>query len=612
MGFTHCGSQSDPLFGRHAGSKGRHLPLCFVDLSVTGIEVNQFALSAEKKFSGFVDVCDRTFKVKITAPGYAEHTELRRIRILPKPLSLDMVENASFSEYEDGDGGLITSRLKMKDVEPCVIQDKDWAIVEIGMQTDSIVVRGLGNYCGTIRVQIGGTPITHQGKPVAPKGKDTETPSDEPLKIFPAPQFRDYAGVYDGKPHGLELSDCACVDAPGFRCTWFNNSSRSWESELPQFVDVCDKNINIRIEAAGYRARNEVRRIKIIRKDLNVSMVKEAVVERSETGELVPKIVLEDNEPCVVRDVDREIFDYGEGYVDIDGKGNYCGTIRVQIGGTPIAHQGKPVAPMRPNQNKWLKWLGLSGVILFLIGVGLVADRQYDEEQMRFASEERRKAEVKHVRTAEAVHKDAAQKGNESTNAAQSGTGGKARMPMQKRKTTDEFVRAARNAFVAKDWKTGFDIATNISMNAMSDSYVTYYVGYCYSPTYGTDYPKKKDYEKAYEWFKHTAELEQKSGGGIVQCILGDMEMNGQGCAANIDNAVAWYRISAERKYGRGCYELGKCYEDNIVADTNDNLVAATNWYFKAMSLEYESAKEAHERVLKKKSRIEKLCSRQR
>ena len=168
------------------------------------------------------------------------------------------------------------------------------------------------------------------------------------------------------------------------------------------------------------------------------------------------------------------------------------------------------------------------------------------------------------------------------------------------KKDAEKLAKEARAAFAKEDWKTGFDMATNLSMNAISDSYVTYHVGYCYSPTFGMGYPKKKDYEKAYEWFKHTAELEQKSGNGVVQCVLGDMEMNGQGCATNIDNAVAWYRISAERKYGRGCYELGKCYEDNIVADTNDNLVAAKNWYFKAMSLKYKPAKEAYVRVVKR------------
>lgn len=115
---------------------------------------NNKTKSWENKFPGFVDVCDRTFTVKITASGYAEHTELRRIRILPKPLSLDMVENVSFSEYEDDDGGFITSRLKMKDVEPCVIQDKDWAIVETWTKTDLIVVTGRGNYCGTLEIKI--------------------------------------------------------------------------------------------------------------------------------------------------------------------------------------------------------------------------------------------------------------------------------------------------------------------------------------------------------------------------------------------------------------------------------------------------------------------------
>ena len=137
-----------------------------------------------------------------------------------------------------------------------------------------------------------------------------------------------------------------------------------------------------------------------------------------------------------------------------------------------------------------------------------------------------------------------------------------------KAENAEELVKEAYAAFVKKDWKTGFDIATNLSMNAISDSYVTYHVGYCHSPTYRTNYPNEKDYAKAYEWFKRTAELERTGGDGIVQAILGDMELSGPGCLVSTNNAIAWYRISAERKYARGCYELGECYEDNIVADT--------------------------------------------
>lgn len=168
------------------------------------------------------------------------------------------------------------------------------------------------------------------------------------------------------------------------------------------------------------------------------------------------------------------------------------------------------------------------------------------------------------------------------------------------KQTTAELEKDAHNAFVAKDWKTGFDIATNLTMNGISDSYVSYHVGYCYSPTYGIDYPEEKDFEKAYKWFRRTAELEERSGDGIAECILGDMELHGQGCAVNTNNAAAWYRRSAERKYSRGCYELGRCYEENIVAGASDNLAAATNWYFKAMSLEYGPATNAYERVLER------------
>lgn len=163
-------------------------------------------------------------------------------------------------------------------------------------------------------------------------------------------------------------------------------------------------------------------------------------------------------------------------------------------------------------------------------------------------------------------------------------------------------IKRAHAAFVKKDFKTGFDIAVKYGLAKISDSYVTYHVGYCYSPTYGTEYPNDKDYAKAYEWFCKTAKLEEdlENGDGITECILGDMELAGHGCASNLENAVNWYRRSAARGYWRGCYELGCRYEQNVVNDAADHLVAATNFYFQAMANGGDlKATNAYYRILK-------------
>ena len=91
-----------------------------------------------------------------------------------------------------------------------------------------------------------------------------------------------------------------------------------------------------------------------------------------------------------------------------------------------------------------------------------------------------------------------------------------------------------------------------------------------------------------------------ENGDGITECILGDMELSGTGCAPNLGNAVKWYQRSAARRYGRGCYELAKCYEKGIVGDGKNAAESAKLWYEKALSLGDSSAeywKDASNRV---------------
>ena len=83
---------------------------------------------------------------------------------------------------------------------------------------------------------------------------------------------------------------------------------------------------------------------------------------------------------------------------------------------------------------------------------------------------------------------------------------------------------------------------------------------------------------------------------------LGDCYRRGIG-VGKIDalKAEEMFKKAADQKSARGCYELGSCYEENIVPGVSDNLASATNWYFKAMSLGHgPAATNAYERVVKR------------
>lgn len=163
-------------------------------------------------------------------------------------------------------------------------------------------------------------------------------------------------------------------------------------------------------------------------------------------------------------------------------------------------------------------------------------------------------------------------------------------------------IKNAHAAFAKKDFKTGFDIAVKLGLAKISDSYVTYHVGYCYSPTYGTEYPNDKDYAKSYEWFCKTAKLEEniENGDGITECILGDMLMAGQGVVRDVPKAVEFYSRSSQRNYARGCYELARCYEKGLVKDGKNVSEMAKKLYEKSLEKadsEFPYRKEASNRV---------------
>ena len=180
------------------------------------------------------------------------------------------------------------------------------------------------------------------------------------------------------------------------------------------------------------------------------------------------------------------------------------------------------------------------------------------------------------------------------------------------KQTTAELEKDAHNAFVAKDWKNGFDIGLKLSKENVKDPYVASTMGLCYLPQdylpkffERTPYPTKKDFGEAYKWLKHTVDLNPAYLGGSIQYILGDIELTGRGSKRERKKAIEWFKLSAAQNFYEGCFKLGECYEKGLVDGDENRLSSASNWYYKALSNssrfdERINAYEAYTRILKR------------
>ncbi len=100
-----------------------------------------------------------------------------------------------------------------------------------------------------------------------------------------------------------------------------------------------------------------------------------------------------------------------------------------------------------------------------------------------------------------------------------------------------------------------------------------------------------KDYSKAAEWFRKSAE----QGYDEAQSNLGWMYINGLGVDVDYDEAYKWCKAGAEQGNVHGEYNLGLMYENGygVEKDTDE----AIYWYTKAAEQDYDEAKEALERL---------------
>ena len=92
----------------------------------------------------------------------------------------------------------------------------------------------------------------------------------------------------------------------------------------------------------------------------------------------------------------------------------------------------------------------------------------------------------------------------------------------------------------------------------------------------GVCYRVQQNYEEAVKWFRLSAEQGNERG----QFNLGFMYEKGKGVAQNYEEAVKWYRLSAEQGYERGQCNLGEMYEYG--KDVAQNYEEALKWYKKA------------------------------
>ena len=89
----------------------------------------------------------------------------------------------------------------------------------------------------------------------------------------------------------------------------------------------------------------------------------------------------------------------------------------------------------------------------------------------------------------------------------------------------------------------------------------------------GIDAYARKDYQTAFSQLQPLA----KNGDGNAQVILGHMYVNGSGVPKNDNQAVTWYRQSAEQGNQFGQYNLGVMYSAGAGVGQNDS--DAFRWF---------------------------------
>ena len=146
--------------------------------------------------------------------------------------------------------------------------------------------------------------------------------------------------------------------------------------------------------------------------------------------------------------------------------------------------------------------------------------------------------------------------------------------------TAEECLTKGTNAYYEGKYTQAIEyIKQSISINpdnAVSQNNL----GVMYQNGYGVT----QDYNEAVKWYRKSAE----QGYAVGQYNLGAMYDNGYGVTQDYNEAVKWYRKSAEQGNGEAQYNLGNMYEngDGITQNYNE----AVKWYRKSAEQGFSGA----------------------
>ena len=178
-------------------------------------------------------------------------------------------------------------------------------------------------------------------------------------------------------------------------------------------------------------------------------------------------------------------------------------------------------------------------------------------------------------------------------------------------------IEKARDAFFKENYKASFEEFHRLS--SFGHPRATYWVGVHYNDGLGVE----KDKEKAVEWFELAVSrnsalgmlalggmylkgdtVEQslprgvtlykqaaKTGSPIAIYALSSLYANGIGVEFDIKETVRLLTLAAEKGHGKARFYLAKSYEDGNGVEIDLN--KARYWYERALSVEYEAAREA-------------------
>src|SRR5574344_1350110 len=101
---------------------------------------------------------------------------------------------------------------------------------------------------------------------------------------------------------------------------------------------------------------------------------------------------------------------------------------------------------------------------------------------------------------------------------------------------------------------------------------------------YQYGYVVEKDLQKAFEYYKTSAEL----GYSRAQSNLGNMYLNGYGVEKDEKTAVMWCEMSAAQNDKIGQWRLARCYENGTGVEKD--YIKAFDWYILSSLQEYEKS----------------------